>query len=166
MVSVTRLSIDVSRSVDESDLTPAETGILNLLAEGRCTPAYVATELAVGANTARKTLDGLRELGLVSKPYRGLYELRLENPERADSSKYRTTETLLIDVPFEDDEFTPSERGVLNLLSEGRAIPAYLAQELGVTQECVKDRLRDLTRLGLVRKVHRGLYELDTNRRA
>ncbi|WP_266079321.1 helix-turn-helix domain-containing protein [Haladaptatus caseinilyticus] len=157
MVSVTRLSMDVS-SVDESDLTPAETGILNLLAEGRCTPAYVASEMAVGADTARGTLDRLREYEIVGKPYRGLYELRLDRTD--DSSKYRTTETLLVDVPFEDDDFTPTERGILNLLAEGRAIPAYLAQELDVTQECVKTRLRDLTRLELVRKRHRGLYEL------
>ncbi|WP_435155888.1 hypothetical protein [Haladaptatus sp. DFWS20] len=158
MVSVTRLSVDVSLPVDETDLTPAETSVLNLLAEGRCTPAYVASELAVRADTARATLDGLRELELVEKPYRGLYELRLDTD---DDAKYRTTETLLVNVPFEDDEFTPTERGVLNLLLKGRAIPAYLAQELDVTQACAKDRLRELTRLELVRKVHCGLYELD-----
>lgn len=158
MVSITRLSIGVSLPVDEADLTPAETGVLNLLAEGRCIPAYVASELAVRADTARATLDELRKSELVGKPYRGLYELRLDTD---DGAKYRTTETLLVDVPFEDDKFTPTERGVLNLLLEGRAIPAYLAQELDVTQACVKDRLRELTRFELVRKVHRGLYELD-----
>ncbi|WP_227353075.1 hypothetical protein [Haladaptatus salinisoli] len=161
MVSVTRLDIDAPPGVDENDLTPAETGILNLLAEGRCTPAYVASELAIGAETARITLDGLRERGLVGKAYRGLYELRLG--EKGNDSKYRQTETLLADVPFEDDEFSPVERGVLNLLVEGRASPAYLAQELDVTPECVKDRLRDLVRLGLVRKAHRGLYALDAD---
>ncbi|WP_227375054.1 hypothetical protein [Haladaptatus halobius] len=161
MVSVTRLDIDVPPVVDETDLTPAETGILNLLAEGRCTPAYVAGELAIGAETARITLDRLREYGLVGKSYRGLYELQID--ERGNDPKYRQTETLLVDVPFEDDEFSPVERGVLNLLVEGRASPVYLAQELDVTQEWVKDRLRDLVRLGLVRKAHRGLYELDVD---
>ncbi|WP_458185811.1 hypothetical protein [Haladaptatus sp. NG-WS-4] len=51
----------------------------------------------------------------------------------------------------------------MNLLADGRGTPAYLARELGVTQEWVKTRLRDLVRLGLVRKVHRGLYELGVN---
>lgn len=161
MVSVTSLDIDVPPPVDETDFTPAEIGILNLLAEDRCTPAYVASELAVKADTARITLDRLREYGLVGKPYRGLYELQLG--KKGNDSKYRQTETLLVDVSYENDEFTPVERGVLNLLVEGRASPAYLAQELDVTQEWVKDRLRDLVRLGLVRKAHRGLYEFDAD---
>ncbi len=159
MVSVTRIRISASLPVDEDELTPAETGVLNLLAEGRCTPAYVADELAMSADTARVTLGRLREFGLVGKPYRGLYELRLDGT--AKDAKYRETETLLVDIPFENDEFTPTERGVLNLLAEGRGSPAYLARELDVTQACIKDRLRDLTRLSLVRKVHHGLYELD-----
>ncbi|WP_458207353.1 hypothetical protein [Haladaptatus sp. NG-SE-30] len=161
MVSVTRLAVNVSPTVDENDLTPAETGVLNLLAEGRCTPAYVAGELAVQSDTARATLDRLRRYGVVEKPYRGLYELQLD--ERADDAGRRETETLLVDVPFEDDEFSPVERGVLNLLVDGRGTPAFLARELGVTQEWVKDRLSDLVRLGLVRKVHRGLYEFDVD---
>jgi len=37
-----------------------------------------------------------------------------------------------------------------------------IAEELDVSQEYVRDRLRDLTRLGLVKKVHRGLYELES----
>ncbi|MGA9400519.1 helix-turn-helix domain-containing protein [Haladaptatus sp.] len=159
MVSVTRLNIGTPLPLDEDELTPAEKGVLNLLGEGRCTPAYVASELAIESGTARSLLDGFREVDIVQKPYRGLYELTLEEP--ADDGKYRTTETVFVDVPFEDDQFRPTERGILNLLSRGRATPAYLAQELDVTQECVKNRLRDITRLGLVRRVHRGLYALD-----
>ncbi len=159
MVSVTRLRIGTSLPLDEDELTPAEKGVLNLLGEGRCTPAYVASELAIESETARLLLDGFREVGIVQKPYRGLYELVLN--ESTDNEKYRTTETVLVDVPFEDNQFRPTERGILNLLSRGRATPAYLAQELDVTQECVKNRLRDITRLGLVRRVHRGLYALD-----
>ncbi|WP_423743595.1 hypothetical protein V5735_11190 (plasmid) [Haladaptatus sp. SPP-AMP-3] len=161
MVSVTRLSIETSLPVDENELTPAEKGVLNLLAEGRCTPAYVGSELAIGADTARSVLDGFRDVDIVGKPYRGLYEL--QDGKGTDDEKYRNTETVLVDVPFDDDQFRPTERGILNLLAEGRAIPAYLAQELDVTQEWVKNRLHELTRLGLVRRRYRGLYELDVD---
>lgn len=159
MVSVVRLNLETSLAVDEKELTPAETGVLNLLAEGRCTPAYVASELAIEADTARSLLDGFREDDIVGKPYRGLYELQVTR--KTDGEQYRNTETLLVDVPFDDDQFRPTERGILNMLVEARATPAYLAQELDVTQACVKSRLSDLTRLGLVRRVYRGLYERD-----
>ncbi|MFH5800216.1 hypothetical protein [Haladaptatus sp. CMAA 1911] len=162
MVSVTRLSVGRSLPVDENELTPAETGVLNLLGEGRCTPAYVGDELAIEADTARTILDRFRRDGFVVKPYRGLYELRVEEQASGErKGRYRNTETVLADVPFENDQFRPTERGILNLLVEGRAIPAYLARELDVTQECAKSRLRELTRLGLVRRRYRGLYELD-----
>jgi len=57
-------------------------------------------------------------------------------------------------------EFTETEVGILDMLEGGRCTPAYIAEELGVTQEYVRERLRELKRLGLVRQVHRGLYEL------
>lgn len=158
MVSVTRLTIEVPTVVDEDELTPAETGVLNLLAEGRCTPGYIAEELAVESDTAGARLTDLCEQGLVGKVYRGLYELQICGASEDPAN--RSTETVLVDVPHEDGEFTPTERGILNLLGEGRATPAYLAQEIDVTQAWAKARLSDLERLGLVGRVHRGLYEL------
>jgi hypothetical protein len=161
MVSVTRLNVERSLPVDEDELTPAQKGVLNLLGEGRCTPAYVGEELAIEADTARTILAGFRKSGLVVKPYRGLYELRVKVANDKRKGRYPNTETVLADIPFEDEQFRPTERGILNLLVEERAIPAYLARELDVTQECAKSRLRELTRLGLVRRRYRGLYELD-----
>jgi len=61
---------------------------------------------------------------------------------------------------IDESEFTDTELDMLEKLEEGRCTPAYLADELGVTQEYVRTRLNELHRLSLVSKVHRGLYEL------
>lgn len=61
---------------------------------------------------------------------------------------------------IDESEFTETELGILDMLSRGRCTPAYIADELDVSQEYVRDRISDLNRLGLVEKVHRGLYEL------
>jgi predicted glycoside hydrolase/deacetylase ChbG (UPF0249 family) len=61
---------------------------------------------------------------------------------------------------IDEDDFTDTELGMLDMLAEGRCTPAYLAEELDVSQEYVRSRLSDLHRLSLVEKVHRGLYEL------
>jgi len=64
---------------------------------------------------------------------------------------------------IDESEFTETELGILDMLSEGRCTPAYIAEELDVSQEYVRDRLRDLKRLRLVEQVHRGLYELSAS---
>lgn len=61
---------------------------------------------------------------------------------------------------IDESEFTDTEIGILDMLEDGRCTPSYLADELEVSQEYVRDRLGDLKRLGLVEKVHRGLYEI------
>lgn len=62
---------------------------------------------------------------------------------------------------IDEEDFTDTELGILDMLADGRCTPAYIAEELGTSQEYIRDRLSDLTRLGLVEKVHRGLYELN-----
>jgi len=62
---------------------------------------------------------------------------------------------------LDESEFTETELGILRMLEEGRCTPAFIAAELDVSQEYVRDRLSDLKRLGLVAQVHRGLYELE-----
>jgi Mn-dependent DtxR family transcriptional regulator len=61
---------------------------------------------------------------------------------------------------LDQDEFTETELEILELLDDGRGTPSYLASEIDVTAEYVRGRLGELERLGLVEKVHRGLYEL------
>jgi len=61
---------------------------------------------------------------------------------------------------IDESEFTDTELGILDMLDEGRCTPAYIADELDVSQEYVRGRLGELKRLGLVEQVHRGLYEL------
>ena len=64
---------------------------------------------------------------------------------------------------IDEDDFTATEIAILDMLEEGRCTPAYLAETIDVTQEYVRSRLSDLKRLGLVKKVHRGLYELNSD---
>ena len=61
---------------------------------------------------------------------------------------------------IDEDEFSDTELAILDKLGEGRGTPGYIAEEIGKSKPYVRDRLKDLTRLGLVQKVHRGLYEL------
>jgi Mn-dependent DtxR family transcriptional regulator len=61
---------------------------------------------------------------------------------------------------IDEDEFTDTELGIMDMLGQGRCTPGYIAEELDVTPEYVRGRLGELKRLGLVEKVHRGLYEL------
>lgn len=64
---------------------------------------------------------------------------------------------------IDEDDFTATEIAILDMLEDGRCTPAYLAESIDVSQEYVRGRLSDLTRLGLVKKVHRGLYELNSD---
>lgn len=61
---------------------------------------------------------------------------------------------------IDEEQFTETELGIIDMLEEGRCTPAYIADELDVSQEYVRARLSELQRLGLIEKVHRGLYEL------
>lgn len=61
---------------------------------------------------------------------------------------------------IDESDFTETELAILDMLEAGRCTPAYIAEELDVTKEYVRGRLGDLKRLGLITKVHRGLYEL------
>lgn len=62
---------------------------------------------------------------------------------------------------IDESDYTETELRILDMLDEGRCTPAYIAEELDVTKEYIRNRLGDLTRLGLVKKVHRGLYEIN-----
>jgi len=61
---------------------------------------------------------------------------------------------------IDEDDYSDTELAILDKLEEGRGTPGYIAEQIGKSQPYVRDRLKDLTRLGLVDKVHRGLYEL------
>lgn len=50
---------------------------------------------------------------------------------------------------------------IVDVLREGRATPAYLAERTGESRQLVSQRLRDLRMAGYVEKVHKGLYELE-----
>ncbi len=61
---------------------------------------------------------------------------------------------------IDEDEFSDTELAILDQLEEGRGTPSYIAEEIEKSQPYVRERLKELTRLEIVRKVHHGLYEL------
>ena len=59
----------------EIDLSPTDKAILEMLREGRCTPAYIAAERDYTRAHVRNRLQRLTELGHVTRLHKGLYEL-------------------------------------------------------------------------------------------
>lgn len=60
---------------DEFPLNATDNAILDLLATGRCTPAYIAEETGYSRGNIVNRLTRLREHGHVQKIHKGLYEL-------------------------------------------------------------------------------------------
>lgn len=59
----------------EIDLSPTDRAILEMLREGRCTPAYIAAERDYTRAHVRNRLQRLTEHGHVTRLHKGLYEL-------------------------------------------------------------------------------------------
>jgi Mn-dependent DtxR family transcriptional regulator len=59
----------------------------------------------------------------------------------------------------------PTDEAVVELLSEGRATPSYLAEETEYSRQNVTNRLKRLQEHGYVEKIHKGLYELNEDPR-
>ena len=57
-------------------------------------------------------------------------------------------------------EMNPTDHKALDLLSEGRITPSYLAEKHGCTRQNASSRLNRLVEHEYARRVHRGLYEL------
>lgn len=70
----------------------------------------------------------------------------------------------LVDMAAGDidpEELSDTERELLRFLAtDGRGTPGYIASELDFSSEHIRQLLTQLARLGLVTKVHRGLYEI------
>ena len=62
------------------NLSPTDKAILEMLREGRGTPAYIAAERGYSRQHVRNRLQRLTEHGYVTRLHKGLYEL-VEDPE-------------------------------------------------------------------------------------
>ena len=60
------------------DLSPTDKAILEMLREGRCTPAYIAAEQSYSRQHVRNRLQRLTEHGYVTRLHKGLYELAVD----------------------------------------------------------------------------------------
>lgn len=61
----------------------------------------------------------------------------------------------MTDIPL-----NPTDQAILDLLSEGRCTPSYIAQEADYSRGNIQNRLLRLVEHGYVRQLGGGLYEL------
>ena len=59
-----------------------------------------------------------------------------------------------------DIELNEADGKILNLLAEGRNVPANIADELDYSRQYVQNRITRLREHGYVTNVGRGVYEL------
>jgi DNA-binding IclR family transcriptional regulator len=59
----------------EIDMSPTDEAILEMLRDGRCTPAYIAAQTDYSRAHVRNRLNRLTEHGIVTRLHKGLYEL-------------------------------------------------------------------------------------------
>jgi Sugar-specific transcriptional regulator TrmB. len=60
-------------------------------------------------------------------------------------------------------DLSPTDRAIFKMLREGRCTPAYIAAEQEYSRAHVRNRLQRLTEHGYVTRLHKGLYELDSD---
>ncbi|MFC6993655.1 winged helix-turn-helix domain-containing protein [Haladaptatus sp. GCM10025707] len=60
----------------------------------------------------------------------------------------------------------PTDNAVLDLLTEGRCTPSYIAQETSYSRGNIQNRLLRLVEHGYVRQLGGGLYELSEDPRS
>ncbi|WP_084156817.1 winged helix-turn-helix transcriptional regulator [Haladaptatus cibarius] len=58
---------------------------------------------------------------------------------------------------------SPTDRAIVEMLQEGRCTPAYIASKNDYSRAHVRNRLHRLVELGYVARIHKGLYEIETN---
>ncbi|RBI59521.1 MarR family transcriptional regulator [halophilic archaeon] len=61
---------------------------------------------------------------------------------------------------LDEDDITPADEMLLDLLHEGRVTAPYAANETGYSLQYVRDRLGRLVEHGNAQKIYEGLYEL------
>lgn len=57
-------------------------------------------------------------------------------------------------------DLNDTDHRIIELLTEGRNVPANIAEELDVTSQYIQQRLKRLSEHGYTRNIGRGVYEL------
>ena len=66
---------------------------------------------------------------------------------------------------LDPNDLAPVDEEILNLLHEGRITAPYASEETDYSKQYVRERLRRLVEHNVIRKVHKGLYELNSDPR-
>lgn len=63
-------------------------------------------------------------------------------------------------MPMPDISLNDTDEAVVDMLQEGRNVPANIAEELDLTRQYIQQRLQRLEEHGYIRNIGRGVYEL------
>lgn len=66
---------------------------------------------------------------------------------------------------MEEIDLNPTDKTILEMLTEGRCSPSYIAEKSGYSRQNITNRLVRLVEHGYVEKLHPGLYELEKDPR-
>lgn len=66
---------------------------------------------------------------------------------------------------LEPSDLAPADEAILDLLHDGRITAPYASEETEYSIQYVRERLRRLVEHDVVQKIHKGLYELNTDPR-
>lgn len=72
-------------TLTDDDLSETDRQVLDVVAQGRVTPQFLADELGISRQYASGRLKRFREHGVVRKPAPGLYEFVRGNDPREDN---------------------------------------------------------------------------------
>lgn len=65
-----------------------------------------------------------------------------------------------VELMLDEDELSPADEAILDMLREGRVTAPYVAEETDYSIQYVRDRLGRLVEHGNAQKIYEGLYEL------
>jgi hypothetical protein len=66
---------------------------------------------------------------------------------------------------LEPEDLAPVDEALLDLLHEGRITAPYASEETEYSKQYVRERFGRLVEHDIIRKVHTGLYELNSDPR-
>ena len=66
---------------------------------------------------------------------------------------------------LDPESLAPGDEAILDLAKEGRITAPYASEVTEYSQQYVRERIQRLVEHNIIRRVHKGLYELQTDPR-
>jgi hypothetical protein len=119
--------------MEEIDLNPTDTAILEMLREGRCSPTYIAEEKEYSRQNVTNRLGRLVEHGYVRKLAPGLYTLEEDPSGLAANQENEGAELEFTPIDAKNVSYGPSSRDgasyVLRVGTDDGAVKIHLDED-------------------------------------